>query len=76
MQAVLPAILPPASPSGSANHPPEQQDSCCRVSPTYEDVTKPVYQKSIGRWQNYAKYLQPAMEKLTPFIKEFGYESP
>jgi len=45
-------------------------------SPTYEDVTKPVYQKSIGRWQNYARHLEPAMEKLAPFIKEFGYESP
>ncbi|HEY7091146.1 MAG TPA: sulfotransferase [Tepidisphaeraceae bacterium] len=42
-------------------------------SPTYEDVTRPVYQSSVGRWQNYAKQLEPVMEKLAPFVREFGY---
>jgi hypothetical protein len=43
-------------------------------SPTYEDVTQPVYSKSVGRWQNYAKHLQPAMQKLAPFLREFKYD--
>lgn len=43
-------------------------------SPTYEDVTRPVYQKSVGRWQNYARHLDAVMEKLAAFVKEFGYE--
>jgi hypothetical protein len=43
-------------------------------SPTYKEVTQPVYQKSVGRWQHYARHFEPVLEKLEPFIKEFGYE--
>jgi tetratricopeptide (TPR) repeat protein len=42
-------------------------------SPTYEAVTTPVHSRAIGRWQNYAKYLDPVMETLEPFVREFGY---
>jgi tetratricopeptide (TPR) repeat protein len=42
-------------------------------SPTYEAVTKPVYASSIGRWRNYAKYLEPYQEMLRPFVEAFGY---
>jgi hypothetical protein len=42
-------------------------------SPTYKDVTQPVYAKSVGRWQHYAKYLEPVTEKLRPFLAEFRY---
>jgi tetratricopeptide (TPR) repeat protein len=42
-------------------------------SPTYKDVTQPVYHKSVGRWQHYARHFEPILEKLEPFIKEFGY---
>jgi Tfp pilus assembly protein PilF len=43
-------------------------------SPTYADVTKPVFKGAVGRWRNYQKYLEPCLEKLEPFIKAFGYE--
>jgi hypothetical protein len=43
-------------------------------SPTYKDVTQPVYKRAVGRWQNYAQHFEPILEKLHPFIKEFGYE--
>jgi hypothetical protein len=43
-------------------------------SPTYSDVTKPVFKGAIGRWRNYQKYLEPWLGKLAPFIKAFGYE--
>jgi len=42
-------------------------------SPTYEDVTRPVYTSSIGRWRNYATYLEPHLETLQPFVQTFGY---
>lgn len=42
-------------------------------SPTYADVTKPVYKRAIGRWRNYQKYLEPYLEKLEPFVKAFDY---
>jgi tetratricopeptide (TPR) repeat protein len=43
-------------------------------SPTYADVTKPVYKTAVARWRNYEKYLQPHLEKLAPFVKAFGYD--
>ena len=42
-------------------------------SPTYRDVTQPVYHKSIGRWKNYAKHFEPALKILEPYVREFGY---
>lgn len=42
-------------------------------SPTYEAVTKPVYSSSVGRWRNYAKYLEPHLEILQPYVDAFGY---
>jgi hypothetical protein len=43
-------------------------------SPTYADVTQPVYKRARGRWHNYRKYLEPHLEKLEPLVKAFGYE--
>jgi len=43
-------------------------------SPTYADVTKPVYKGAVGRWRHYQKYFEPYLEKLEPFVKAFGYE--
>ncbi|HXI72578.1 MAG TPA: sulfotransferase [Verrucomicrobiae bacterium] len=43
-------------------------------SPTYTDVTQPVYKRAMGRWRNYQKYLEPHLEKLEPFVKSLGYE--
>ena len=42
-------------------------------SPTYKDVTQPVYHKSVGRWQHYARHFEPIFETLQPYVKEFGY---
>jgi hypothetical protein len=35
-------------------------------SPTYADVTQPVYKRAMGRWRNYQKYLEPQLGKLEP----------
>jgi hypothetical protein len=43
-------------------------------SPTYAEVTKPVFKTAVGRWRNYEKYLGPWLGKLLPFVKAFGYE--
>ncbi len=43
-------------------------------SPTYADVTQPVYKRARGRWRNYQKYLDPHLAKLEPFVKALGYE--
>lgn len=44
-------------------------------SPTYADVTKPVFKRAVGRWRNYQKYLEPFLGKLEPFVKAFDYEA-
>jgi len=43
-------------------------------SPSYSDVAKPVFKSAVGRWRNYQSYLEPYLEKLSPFIKAYGYE--
>ena len=45
------------------------------ASPSYEAVAQPIYTKSIGRWKNYEGLLEPALECLEPFVREFGYAS-
>jgi hypothetical protein len=44
------------------------------ISPTYADVTQPVYKRARGRWLNYQKYLEPHLATLEPLVKAFGYE--
>lgn len=43
-------------------------------SPTYADVTKPVYRGAVGRWRNYQKHLEPYLGGLEPFVEAFRYE--
>jgi len=42
-------------------------------APTYHDVTRPVYQRAVGRWQHYAEALAPVQERLTPYCRSCGY---
>ncbi len=42
-------------------------------APTYHDVTQPVYQRAVGRWQRYAAALAPIQAKLSPYCRAFGY---
>ncbi len=42
-------------------------------SPTYQDVTQPVYTRSVGRWRAYEKYLAPILPALEPYCRAFGY---
>ncbi len=43
-------------------------------SPTYQDVTRPVYNRSVARWRAYEKHLVPILPALEPYCKKFGYE--
>ena len=42
-------------------------------SPTYQDVTRPVYTRSVARWRAYEKYLAPVLPALEPYCRKFGY---
>jgi tetratricopeptide (TPR) repeat protein len=42
-------------------------------SPTYAEVTRPIFKRAVGRWRNYQKYLEPHLPKLEPILKALGY---
>jgi Flp pilus assembly protein TadD len=42
-------------------------------APTYHDVTQPIYQRALGRWERYAAALESVQEKLAPYCRAFGY---
>jgi len=42
-------------------------------APTYHEVTQPVHQRAVGRWEHYADALQPVMGKLETYCKVLGY---
>jgi tetratricopeptide (TPR) repeat protein len=42
-------------------------------SPTYFEAAKPLYKKSVDRWQHYASVLESVKERLAPYCRAFGY---
>jgi tetratricopeptide (TPR) repeat protein len=42
-------------------------------SPTYQDVARPVYSRSVERWRAYEKHLAPILPLLEPYCRAFGY---
>lgn len=43
-------------------------------TPTYDDITKPLYTRAVGRWRNYARHLEPGLALLEPMIRALGYD--
>jgi Flp pilus assembly protein TadD len=43
-------------------------------SPTYQDVTRPIYSRSVARWRAYEKYLAPILPALEAYCRIFGYD--
>jgi hypothetical protein len=44
------------------------------TSPSYEAVVQPIYTRAIGRWKNYERIMEPALDILEPFVRAFGYQ--
>jgi hypothetical protein len=42
-------------------------------APTYNEVTKPVHNRAVGRWEHYAEALEPIQARLAPYCRAFGY---
>lgn len=45
------------------------------TTPSYHQVTKPLYSSARGRWQRYGDQLGPVLPTLQPFAKAFGYSA-
>jgi len=43
-------------------------------SPTYQDVTRPIYTRSVARWHAYEKHLAPILPALDKYCRIFGYD--
>ena len=41
-------------------------------APTYNDVTRPVHSRAVGRWQHYAEALAPIEQRLGPIAARLG----
>ncbi|GAA5482044.1 tetratricopeptide repeat-containing sulfotransferase family protein [Haloferula sargassicola] len=42
-------------------------------TPTYDDVSRPLYTRARGRWENYRRWLEPHLDLLEPYLDAFGY---
>jgi tetratricopeptide (TPR) repeat protein len=52
----------------------EHAQSKTVCSPTYAEVTKPIFKTAVGRWRHYHKYFEPHLHKLAPLLRALGYE--
>ncbi len=43
-------------------------------TPSYAQVTKPLNDRSIGRWRNYAGHLKPYFDAIAPVAADLGYD--
>ena len=42
-------------------------------TPSYEQVSRPIYREARYRWERYRVYLEPYLPALQPYIERFGY---
>jgi len=43
------------------------------ATPSYHQVVEPLYDRSVDRWKNYLKHIQPIVGVLSVHIQAFGY---
>lgn len=43
-------------------------------TPSYRDVTAPIYNRALARWRKYEQDLTPILPILEPFVEVFGYK--
>jgi hypothetical protein len=43
------------------------------ATPSYHQVIEPIYKRSMYRWKNYRKQLEPIFDLLIPYVNRFGY---
>jgi hypothetical protein len=44
-------------------------------TPSYEQVSKPIYREARFRWERYGDFLEPYLPALLPYIERFGYST-
>jgi hypothetical protein len=41
-------------------------------TPSYEQVSQPIYRSALGRWEKYREYFEPYLSALQPYIDKYG----
>jgi tetratricopeptide (TPR) repeat protein len=44
------------------------------ATPSFADVSRPIYNRSVARWRHYQKHVQTIQSLLAPYIQAFGYQ--
>lgn len=44
-------------------------------SASASQVTQPLYRTAVSRWQRYARFIEPHVVALRPFVESFGYST-
>jgi tetratricopeptide (TPR) repeat protein len=44
-------------------------------TPSYSQVSEPIYKRAVERWRNYSEELGPVLPILKPWIEALGYEA-
>lgn len=44
-------------------------------TPSYSQITEPIYKRATARWEKYRDYFEPYLEELKPYIEDLGYEA-
>lgn len=44
-------------------------------TPSYQQVSRPLYKESQGRWSHYKKHFEPVMDDFRPYLEKFRYKS-
>ena len=55
------------------NHQKTARDRGYIRTPSYAQVTEKIYTRSSGRWEAYAKHMEPVLPILAPWVEKFGY---
>jgi len=42
-------------------------------TPSYEQVSQPIYRQARYRWERYREQLAPYLPTLQPYVERFGY---
>ncbi|WP_420402785.1 tetratricopeptide repeat-containing sulfotransferase family protein [Nisaea sp.] len=45
-------------------------------TPSFRQVSEPIYSRAVGRWIRYREMMTPYLETLAPFARRFGYGNP
>lgn len=45
------------------------------VTPSYDQVTRDLYEDASGRWRRYRDHLEPVLPVLLPWAERFGYDA-